>query len=96
MEMKKNGREKRAEISLALFMFLVFCLFISAFDSSQPRDVDKMSGPPAFYLLAYIFSSFFPFAFPFIISSQSLLLFLLFYATLFYYFLYIFLHVCFT
>ena len=57
--MKKSGREKRAEISLAVFMFLVFCLFISAFDSSQPRDVDKMSDPPAFYFCLYF--SIFPF-----------------------------------
>ena len=49
---EKWEREKRAEISLAFFMFLVFCLFISAFDISQPRDVDKMSDPPAFYFLA--------------------------------------------
>ena len=48
---EEYGRDKKAEISLALFMFLVFCLFISAFDSSQPRDVDKMSDPPAFYFL---------------------------------------------
>ena len=64
-------------------MFLVFCLSISAFDSSQPRDVDKMSDRPAFYILLPIFFhsflfSFFPFAFPFLVmSSLSLLLFLL-------------------
>ena len=63
--MKKSGREKRAEISLALFMFLVFCLFISAFDGSQPRDV-KMSDPPAFF--AYIFHSFFFFLFSLCVS----------------------------
>ena len=39
-------------------MFLVFCLFISAFDISQPRDVDKMSDPPALYFFANIFRSF--------------------------------------
>ena len=58
--MKKNGRERErgAEMSLVLFMFLVFCLFISAFDSSQPRDVDKMSDPPAFYVLPIFFHYF--------------------------------------
>ena len=64
-----------------LFMFLVFCLFISAFDISQPRDVDKMSDPPAFYFLPIfsIFSLFFLFSlcvsFPcrFLSISSSLL-----------------------
>ena len=52
-------------------MFLVFCSFTSAFDSSQPRDVDKMSDPPA-----YIFH-YFPF-FPLRFLSLSLPLYLFF------------------
>ena len=83
--MKKSGREKRAEISLALFMFLVFCLFISAFDSSQPRDVDKMSDPPAVYFCLYLscfpFFPFFPLCF-LVISSLFLLLSILCYSVL--------------
>ena len=78
--MKKSGREKRAKISLALYMFLVFCLFISAFDSSQPRDVDKMSDPPAFYFVAYIFHSFLFSFFPLRFLSLSFPLYLFFYS----------------
>ena len=79
---EKWEREKSWDKPGPVFMFLVFCLFISAFDSSQPLDVDKMSGPPAFYLFANIFHYFrslFPLAFPFlVISSLPLLFFLLF------------------
>ena len=68
-------------------MFLVLCLFISAFDSSQPRDVDKMSGPLAFYLFAYVFHYFCSF-FPLRFLSLSFPLYL-FFVSLYYMLLYI-------
>ena len=76
--MKRSGREKRAEISLALFMLLVFCLFISAFDSSQPRDVNKMSDPPAFYVCLYFSTISFFLSFPLCFLSLSFPLYFLF------------------
>ena len=58
--------------------FLVFCLFISAFDSSQPRDVDNMSDPLAFcFPLFFNFSFFFSFS-PLRFRSLSLPLYLFF------------------
>ena len=73
-------RERRAEISLAVFMFLVFCLFISAFDSSQPRDVENMSDPPAFYFCLYFFHFSFFSSFPLRFLSLSFPLYLFFFS----------------
>ena len=76
--MKKSGKEKRAEISLAVFMFLVFCLFISAFDNSQPRDVDKCLALLPFICLP-IFFIIFP-SFPLRFLSLSFPLYLFFFS----------------
>ena len=96
--MKKNRREKRAEISLALlFFFVVLLVYISFWQFSTKGMSTKCLALPPFICLFIFFHFFlfslcvsFPYHFLFIFSS------ILFYATLFYYSLYIFLHVCFT
>ena len=84
--------------------FLCFCLFISAFDSSQPRDVDKMSDLLPFIFCLYLsiisFFAFFPLRFLYL-PFPLYLFFSSFYSMLLYsiilsLYIYIFLHVCFT
>ena len=60
--MKKSGREKRAEISLALFMFLLFCLFISVLTAlGQEMSTKCLTLPPSIFCMYFPFFPFFPF-----------------------------------
>ena len=69
--MKKSGREKRAEISLALFMFLVFCLLFQLLTAlSQGMSTKCLTLLPSIclpiFFHSFLFFPFFPFAFPFL------------------------------
>ena len=95
--MKKSGREKRVEISLALFMFWCFAgLFQLLTAFSEGMSTKCLTLLPFIFLPIFFPFFLFSLCVSFVISSLSPLFFFLFYATLFYYFLYIFLHVCFT
>ena len=99
--MKTNGREKRAERSLAFHVFGVLFVYCSFWHLSAQGCRQNVWPSCLFIFCLYVaiisLFSFFPFAFPFlVISSLSLLRFFLLHAILFYYSPCIFLHVCFT